>query len=108
MILRVVGLPVRSESETQLLNAFHAAYPRIRALPGCHYLALLRSREPDPGYLTVSLWTSAQALDAYRKSPLFAEIWPQIRATLGAEPWAESFEFAAGDPAWLPDEAPDG
>lgn len=86
--------------EADLLAAFESAYPRIRRLPDCHYLALVRSAGVEGEYLTLSLWTGAEALQAYREGPLFAEIWPLIRRTLRAEPWATSFEFAAGDPSW--------
>ena len=99
LILRIVGLPVREEDEAELLRAFDDAFPLIRALPGCSHLALI-GRRGGPDYLTLSVWESARALDEYRKSPLFARIWPRIRKTLRADPWAESYNFVAGDGPW--------
>ena len=99
LILRIVGLPVREEDEPELLRAFDDAFPLIRALPGCNHLALI-GRRGGPDYLTLSVWESAQALEDYRKSPLFARIWPRIRKTLRDDPWAESYDFVAGDGPW--------
>ncbi len=95
-----MGLPVRTEDEPEFLRAFDDAYPRIRALPACNYLALISGRHGGPDYLTLSIWTSAQALEEYRSGPLFARIWPQIRKTLRDDPWAKSYDFAAGDNPW--------
>ena len=99
MILRIVGLPVRAEDEPEFLQAFDYAFPLIRALPGCGHLALI-GRRGGPDYLTLSVWESAQALDDYRKGPLFARVWPRIRKTLRDDPWAESYDFVAGDAPW--------
>ena len=101
LILRIVGLPVRTEDEPEFLRAFDDAYPRIRGLPACDYLALIGSRSGAADYLTMSIWTSAKALEDYRKSPLFARIWPQIRKTLRDDPWVQSYDFAAGDGPWV-------
>jgi heme-degrading monooxygenase HmoA len=49
-----------------------------------------------PGhYFTVSDWESEKALNAYRDSALFAEIWPTVK------PW-----FSAKAEAWTTDEIP--
>ena len=98
--MRIVGLPVQVDREGELRKAFDDAYLRIRELPGCAHLALVRGDKDDLEYLTLSLWESPEALDAYRKSSLFASIWPRIRSTLRAEPWARSYEFSAGDGPW--------
>ena len=98
--MRIVGLPVHVDREAELQSGFDDAYPRLRELAGCAHLALVRDANDGLEYLTLSLWTSHEALDAYRKSSLFASIWPRIRSTLRAEPWARSYEFSAGDGPW--------
>lgn len=101
LILRIVGLPVRTEDEPEFLRAFDDAYPRIRGLLACEYLALISSRNGEADYMTMSIWTSAKALEEYRKGPLFAGIWPQIRKTLRDDPWVRSYDFTAGDGPWV-------
>ena len=100
MILRIVGLPVAPGREEELQAAFDDAYESIRSLPDCLYLALLRSDTADREYLTVSLWTSRGALAEYRRSELFATVWPRIRATLAGKAWARSYDFRKGDEPW--------
>ena len=100
MILRIVGLPVAPGRQDELQVAFDDAYGPIRSLPDCLYLALLRSDTADREYLTVSLWTSREALADYRRSELFAAVWPRIRVTLAGKAWARSYEFRKGEGPW--------
>ncbi len=98
MILRLVGLPVNPERVIDLEDTFARAQPRIAALPNCHHVSLLRTGSDDePDYLTLSIWTDREDLETYRRSDLFKSIWPPIRATLRAEPWACTYDYRAGD-----------
>ena len=98
MILRLVGLPVKPDRASDLEESFAKAQPRIVALPNCHHVSLLRTGGDDePDYLTLSIWTDREDLEAYRRSDLFKAIWPPIRDTLRAKPWAHTYDYLAGD-----------
>ena len=83
---------------TELEDSFAEAQPRIAALPNCHHVSLLRTGDDaEPDYLTLSIWTAREDLEAYRRSELFKSIWPPIRSTLRAKPWAHTYDYLAGD-----------
>jgi quinol monooxygenase YgiN len=57
-----------------------AASPKIQAMPGCLTLSLKKDATNPHVYYTLSTWTSLDALDAYRQSPLFQETWAKTKA----------------------------
>ncbi|MDP6350350.1 MAG: antibiotic biosynthesis monooxygenase [Chloroflexota bacterium] len=100
MILRLVGLPVEPGQVAEMERAFAMARPRIAALPGCQQVSLLRTGEgEEPDFLTLSVWDGRDDLEEYRRSDLFREIWPAIRATLRDKPWAKTYDYVAEDGA---------
>lgn len=88
MIERIVKLPIDPKGDNGL--EFEALFNRykqqIAAAPGCTEVRLLRSQSH---YFTYSYWESEDALNQYRFSPVFGEVWPQTKALFygQAEAW---------------------
>lgn len=80
MLVRIVRMTFQEDK----LDAFHAIFDEskrhIRAFPGNHYLELLRDPDQPNVRMTYSLWESADALDAYRRSDLFRRTWASTKA----------------------------
>lgn len=81
--------------ENQLPD-FHALFDqskhRIRAFPGNRHLELLADPDNLAVRVTYSLWDSADDLEAYRQSELFATTWAATKALFAQKPVAFSAE----------------
>lgn len=89
MIKRIVKLHFR---EAEVL-AFQAIYDesrkKIRAFEGCRHVELLRDQNHPAVFFTFSVWESAEHLDRYRHSELFAGVWFRTKALFAekAQAW---------------------
>ncbi|MGI4738658.1 MAG: putative quinol monooxygenase [Janthinobacterium lividum] len=90
MILRIVRLPLLPERAAEFLALFGQSENHIRQQPGCHHLELWQDADHPHTYCTYSHWVDVDALNTYRKSALFGEIWPTIKSLLAAPPQAFS------------------
>ena len=90
MLVRIVRLPLLAGREVDFLALFRQSETQIRAQPGCHHLALGQQADTPGTYCTISHWTDAVALDAYRRSALFGQVWPATKRLLAAPPEAFS------------------
>lgn len=78
MITRIVKLQIASDSCDEWEALFQKVKPLIESVPGCHQVILLKSSNGI--YFTYSQWDSEQALEDYRSSAFFGEVWPKIKA----------------------------
>ncbi len=78
------------------LALFHASGPCIRQQPGCRHLELWQDADQPNVYCTFSHWDDAAALNAYRRSVLFGEVWPATKRLFAAPATAFSSLLAAG------------
>ena len=69
---------------------FKASSPRIRNFPGCRYLELLQDADNPEVFFTYSHWESEEALQAYRESEFFGEVWSQTKKLFAGRPRAWS------------------
>lgn len=79
MIKRIVRMQFRKSKVSRFLELFRENCDAIRAFEGCLYLELLQDTEDANTYITLSIWQNAEALEAYRKSDLFAGTWKQTK-----------------------------
>ncbi len=90
MIVRLVKMSFRPEEAGQFQDLFEGWRHRIIAFPGCRKLELLHDIRKPGVFFTRSEWDSPQQLEAYRNSPLFADVWPTVKLLFAdrAEAWS--------------------
>ena len=84
MLIRIVRLTLRPEGVADFLTLFRQSESRIRQQPGCQHLELWQDADQPHIYCTHSHWADADALNAYRRSALFGEVWPATKRLLAA------------------------
>lgn len=84
MLIRLVRLTLHPERVADFLTLFRTSESRIRRQPGCRHLELWQDADHPHIYCTYSHWDDAAALDAYRRSALFGEVWPATKRLLAA------------------------
>ncbi|ALW86514.1 antibiotic biosynthesis monooxygenase [Hymenobacter sedentarius] len=90
MLIRIVRMTFVAEQVPAFLELFRQSEHRIRQQPGCRHLELWQDADNPATYCTHSHWDDAAALDAYRKSALFGEVWPATKRLFAAPPVAFS------------------
>ncbi|MBF9237876.1 antibiotic biosynthesis monooxygenase [Hymenobacter sp. BT683] len=90
MLIRIVRMTFAAEQVPAFLALFRESENRIRQQPGCRHLELWQDAQNPAIYCTYSHWDDAAALDAYRKSALFGEVWPATKRLFAAPPVAFS------------------
>ena len=90
MIVRIVHMEFLPEKRTEFLALFEQHKAAIAAQPGCRHLKLVQRDDKTTSISTISTWDSQADLDAYRKSNLFAQVWPSTKALFAAPPHAQS------------------
>lgn len=78
------------EKRSEFLMLFERHKADIASQPGCRDLKLVQDEAQPACISTVSMWDAQEDLDAYRKSALFAEVWPATKALFAAPPTAHS------------------
>lgn len=91
-MVRIVKLTIDPEKASAFEGLFQERMMLIRHFPGCSHLALLKSHMPGGVFMTYSIWEDQQALDAYRHSGMFAEIWATIKPWFTGKPEAWSLD----------------
>lgn len=86
MIIRIVRMPFTPIHVPAFLALFGQTADRIRRQPGCRYLALWQDAGQPHTYCTHSHWNDQAALDAYRRSALFGEVWPATKRLFAVPP----------------------
>ncbi len=95
MLIRVVRMTFIPAETPAFLALFYRTRHRIRQQPGCHRLELWQDADNPAIYCTYSHWDDETALDAYRKSALFGEVWPATKRLFAAPAVAFSSQIAA-------------
>ncbi len=90
MLIRLVRMTFHPDRVKNFLPIFEEAAPHIRRFNGCLHLELWRDALYPNILTTHSHWTDKDALEAYRKSPLFATTWAKTTPLFVAPPLALS------------------
>lgn len=99
MLIRIVRLTLQPARVAEFLRIFQDSEDQIRAMPGCRFLELWQDADEPYVYCTHSHWDSADALNAYRRSALFGQVWPATKTLFAAPPVAFSVRPAVLPPA---------
>lgn len=98
MLTRIVKMHFRTDEVDAFLHHFDACKNQIRHFPGCSGLTLYRDLNSPNVFFTYSFWENEKALENYRNSDLFKQVWAYTRALFEDKPQAWSLtEFKIVD-----------
>ena len=90
MIIRVVKMTFLEERVNDFLSNFEKHKQQIRSFEGCRRLELLQQAGRPDVFFTYSWWDSESALENYRHSQLFGEVWSFTKSLFADRPEAWS------------------
>ncbi|MCH8534830.1 MAG: antibiotic biosynthesis monooxygenase [Flavobacteriaceae bacterium] len=90
MLIRIVKMKFKEEEIENFLDLFHHNKNHIRNFEGCEHLELYQDKNNPQLFFTYSFWQSEDALNGYRNSDLFAEVWKNTKIKFSAKPEAWS------------------
>ena len=95
MLIRIVKLHFQDDRIDDFLSFFETVKHRVNEFPGCLGMKLLRDINTPTIVMTYSHWEDEQALENYRLSETFGEIWPSIKPWFAEKPeaWSVSEHF---------------
>lgn len=95
MIIRIVRMHFTADGAEKFLSIFDANEEAIRNFSGCTHLELLKDKDDDLCYTTLSHWKDDASLQYYRNSALFASVWETVKTLFGDRP--EAFSLVRRD-----------
>ncbi len=90
MLIRTVRMTFKPEEVDNFLEVFEASKHKIRGFKGCSHLELLKDYNDPCVFSTYSFWEDEEALNRYRYSDLFKEVWAQTKPRFSEKPIAFS------------------
>lgn len=90
MLIRLVRLTFERHHIDRFLYLFDLYKEKIRTYPGCRHLELWQDKQRREVFTTYSLWDDEEALENYRTSELFAEVWKETKPLFSEKPFAHS------------------
>ncbi|KEZ93422.1 MULTISPECIES: putative quinol monooxygenase [Flavobacteriaceae] len=90
MIVRIVRMHFRPDAVAAFEKLFDTHKEQIRDQDGCSLLELYQDKEDSCSFYTYSYWENEEALNNYRHSALFSEVWPATKALFDQKPSANS------------------
>lgn len=92
MLVRIVKMSFQPEKIGEFLANFDANKEKIRAFEGCNFLELYRDKNNNNIFFTYSYWNGEAALENYRHSELFKEVWANTKVLFNDKPEAWSVD----------------
>ena len=74
----------------EFLENFEDIKAEIRAFKGCEFLELYRDQDNTNQFFTYSYWKNEAALEKYRNSELFKNVWAETKVLFNQKPEAWS------------------
>jgi heme-degrading monooxygenase HmoA len=90
MFVRIVKLTFQEDKIEFFLENFEKIKHQIRNFEGNQFLELYQDKHDIRIFFTYSFWESEDALEKYRKSALFDEVWTYTKAMFADKPEAWS------------------
>ena len=90
MLIRTVRMTFKPEEVDNFLKVFDQSKHKIRGFEGCHHLELLKDYTNPCIFSTYSFWEDETALNRYRHSELFKEVWAETKPRFSEKPIAFS------------------
>lgn len=90
MLIRIVKMTFDPARTGEFKKIFELNNHRISSFKGCESVVLLQDIKQEDIFFTYSLWKDEDALNAYRDSDIFREIWGKVKPMFRekAEAWS--------------------
>ena len=92
MFIRIVKMRFQEDKIEAFLNNFEEVKHHIRNFEGNRFLELYQDKNDKRIFFTYSYWESAEDLENYRQSELFAGIWAFTKKLFNDKPQAWSVD----------------
>ncbi len=90
MLVRIVKLTFKTENIASFEQIFNTTKEGIRSFEGCNFLELYQDKNNPAVFFTYSYWDNEAALDNYRHSDFFKEVWAKTKILFAGAPAAWS------------------
>lgn len=90
MFVRIVKLTFQEDKIADFLANFEEIKHQIRNFEGNEFLELYQDKQDVRIFFTYSYWQDEDALEKYRKSALFNEVWTYTKTLFADKPEAWS------------------
>ncbi|NHM02541.1 putative quinol monooxygenase [Flavobacterium difficile] len=90
MFVRIVKLTFQEDKIEAFLANFEEIKQQIRNFEGNEFLELYQDKHDSRIFFTYSYWKNEDALENYRKSTLFNEVWTYTKTLFADKPEAWS------------------
>lgn len=90
MFVRIVKLTFQEDKIEAFLANFEEIKQQIRNFEGNEFLELYQDKHDARIFFTYSYWRDEDALEKYRKSALFNEVWTYTKSLFADKPEAWS------------------
>lgn len=95
MLTRIVKMHFQADKTADFLAFFETIKWKVAKQENCFGMKLMRDIKNPNILFTYSEWKNEDALNAYRDSELFGEVWPTIKPWFQekAEAWSVEIPF---------------
>jgi len=90
MLVRTVRMTFQPDKVEDFIEIFNNSKTKIRGFEGCHHLELWQDHCQENIFTTYSFWKDEAALNQYRESELFKEVWGKTKVLFAEKPRAYS------------------
>lgn len=90
MLVRIVKMNFKKEEIDRFQALFQENKNYIRNFEGCQFLELYQDKNTPELFFTYSYWENEDALENYRHSSLFKNVWAETKKLFGGKPEAWS------------------
>lgn len=92
MLVRIVKMIFEPSETENFQELFHRNKEKIRDFKGCRFLELYQDKNNKNIFFTYSYWENEDALENYRNSALFGEVWSDTKKMFTDKPEAWSVD----------------
>ena len=92
MLIRIVKLTFKPENIPSFEQIFEASKTGILAFEGCSKVELYQDLSDPSTFFTYSHWEGEAALESYRNSEFFREVWGATKKLFSQSPQAWSVQ----------------
>ena len=92
MFVRIVKLTFQEDKIAAFLENFNEIKHQIRSFEGNEFLELYQDKQDARVFFTYSYWQDETALEKYRKSAFFSEVWSYTKTLFAEKPEAWSVD----------------